>query len=68
MSAFQVGGMTCGGCAQAVKNAIGRAAPGSHVEVDLERARVAVTPDLDAATLAKAVEAAGFEYLGPAAD
>ena len=68
MSAFQVGGMTCGGCAQAVKTAIGRVAPGSSVEVDLERARVEIEPDIDTMTLAKAVEAAGFEYLGLAAD
>lgn len=68
MSAYQVGGMTCGGCAQAVKNAIGRVAPGSRVDVDLERGRVDIDRDIDAMTLAKAVEAAGFEYLGPAAD
>lgn len=58
---FQVQGMTCGGCAEAVKRAVRKAAPG--VEVDLAGGRVTVSPSgaaPDAAAVAAAIDKAGF--------
>jgi copper chaperone CopZ len=58
---LMVEGMTCGGCARAVENAI-REVPGvQNATVDLEakRARIEGT-GLDSARLVEAVEDAGF--------
>lgn len=55
----KVGGMTCGGCAAAVKRAVEAAAPGAAVTVSLERGEVEITGgDLVAAKAA--IAAAGF--------
>jgi copper chaperone len=63
---YRVEGMTCGGCANAVKRALTRLDARS-VEVDLAGGRVTVEGELDDAAVARAVEAAGFTYAGPAA-
>jgi copper chaperone len=60
---FQVEGMTCGGCAEAVKRAVLKAAPGATVAVDLAVGRVAVSPVPDAAAVAAAIDRAGFRTL-----
>lgn len=62
---FRVTGMTCGGCANAVKSAIQTEAPGATVEVDLGSATVTVD-GADEAQVKKAVDAAGFNFLGAA--
>jgi len=62
---YTVHGMTCGGCANAVTNAITKAAPNATVKVDLD-AKTITVEDTDAATVKQAVEGAGFEFLGEA--
>lgn len=63
---YRVEGMTCGGCANAVKRALTRLDARS-VDVDLGLGRVTVDGDIDDAAVAQAVEAAGFTYAGPLA-
>ncbi|TWA89924.1 copper chaperone [Azospirillum brasilense] len=63
---YRVGGMTCGGCARSVTNAIGKLAPGAAVTVDLDAGTVAVEGGVAPETVRKAVEGAGFDFGGPA--
>jgi len=62
---YKVLGMTCGGCAKSVTNAIQAAAPGSEVDVNLEAKSVSVS-GADENTVKQAVEDAGFEFAGAA--
>jgi copper chaperone len=55
----KVSGMTCGGCAAAIKRAVEGAAPGAAVSVSLERGEVEIVGG-DAATARAAIAAAGF--------
>lgn len=64
--AYKVGGMTCGGCARSVSNAITKAAPAAAVTVDLATGTVMVDGGVPQDTVRTAVEAAGFEFAGPA--
>lgn len=64
---YKVDGMTCGGCARSVTNAIVKLAPDARVAVDLDAKTVSVDGAADEATVRKAVEAAGFDFLGRAA-
>ena len=64
---YKVDGMTCGGCARSVTNAITKQAPDATVTVDLGAGTVAVEGGVPAATVKKAVEGAGFDFAGPAA-
>lgn len=61
MLAYQVNGMTCGGCARAVTNAIKSVDAAAHVEVDLAANRVTVDSAADAVNLQAAIEEAGHE-------
>jgi len=61
---YIVTGMTCGGCANAVTNAIKSVAPGADVDVDLDAKLVSVEGLDDDAAVRQAVEGAGFEYGG----
>ena len=64
---YRVGGMTCQGCARSVTAAITRAVPAAAVDIDVKVGLVTVegaTPGAEA--VRRAVEAAGFEFLGPA--
>lgn len=63
---YSVHGMTCGGCANSVTRAIQAAKPGTEVSVDLDAKTVSVSGGIDEATVAKAVEDAGFEFKGAA--
>lgn len=63
---YNVTGMTCGGCASAVTNAIKRAAPGAAIKVDLAKAQVAVEGEAAEAAIAKAITDAGFGFAGRA--
>jgi len=56
---FQVSGMTCDGCANAVRRAIGQVSPGMVV-VDVPGGKVDVSGDGDATAIARAIEGAGF--------
>ena len=60
---YRVNGMTCGGCAQALRRAIAQAAPSAKIEVDLE-AGTAQVEGLDAEAVERAVQQAGFEFAG----
>lgn len=62
---YRVTGMTCGGCANAVKTAIQAEAPGATVAVDLPTATVTVD-GADEAKVKKAVDDAGFTFQGAA--
>jgi copper chaperone len=55
----KVSGMTCGGCAAAVKRAVERASPGAAVTVSLERGEVEIAGG-DVAAARAAIAAAGF--------
>ena len=60
---FKVSGMTCGGCARSVEQAIKAAAPSATVAVDLPNGKVTVD-GADAQVVAKAVDDAGFDFQG----
>lgn len=62
---YTVLGMTCGGCAKSVTNAILDAVPGADVEVDLSVKTVTVQ-GADEGTVKQAIENAGFEFVGKA--
>lgn len=63
---YTVHGMTCGGCAKSVTNAIQAAAPGAEVEVNLDAKTVSVEGAGEDA-VKQAVADAGFEFVGKAA-
>lgn len=60
MVELKVAGMTCGGCARSVTNAVHGVAPGAKVSVDLGSRRVSVETDLDADTIVSAIKGAGY--------
>lgn len=65
---YKVTGMTCGGCASAVTNAIKRLAPGAQVKVELGSGQVEVAgAAIPESEVKRAVETAGFGFAGPAA-
>lgn len=55
-----VKGMTCGGCAVAVKRAVQTSAPDAEVQVDLRTGRVSVLGKAEKAKVAAAIERAGY--------
>jgi copper chaperone len=65
--AYKVDGMTCGGCARSVSNAITKAAPEAAVTVDLATGTVLVDGGIPVEVVRQAVEAAGFDFGGAAA-
>ena len=60
MIKFNVQGMTCGGCARAVTNAVQQADPAASVDVDLAGKTVSVESSADPARLKAAIEDAGY--------
>ncbi|MFD1624320.1 heavy-metal-associated domain-containing protein [Azospirillum griseum] len=64
--AYKVDGMTCGGCARSVSNAIVKAAPNAAVTVDLASGRVMVDGGIAEDVVRQAVEDAGFDFVGTA--
>ncbi len=60
MLAYQVNGMTCGGCARAVTNAIKSVDAAANVQVDLPSKRVTVESAIYAAEVQSAIEDAGY--------
>ena len=67
MLRFKVGGMSCGHCVQAVTKAVKAVDGQASVDVDLARGEVAVDSSADAARIARAIEAAGYEVRRPGA-
>ena len=63
---YSVNGMSCGGCANSVTNAIQAAAPGAEVSIDLDAKTVSVEGASEEA-VKQAVTDAGFEFAGKAA-
>ncbi len=55
-----VKGMTCGGCAAAVKRAVQASAPDAEVQVDLRTGRVSVAGKAEHAKIAAAIVRAGY--------
>lgn len=63
---YKVEGMSCGGCASSVEQAIKASAPGASVLVELDGGLVSVEGVDDDTLVKSAVEEAGFTYVGPA--
>jgi copper chaperone len=61
MLAYQVNGVTCGGCARAVTNAIKSVDAAANIEVDLAAKRVTIDSAADAVNLQAVIEEAGYE-------
>jgi copper chaperone len=57
---MQVDGMTCSGCAEAVRRAILHLDPAARVVVDLDHGRVAVTTREHGETVAEILTQAGY--------
>lgn len=58
---FQVDGMTCGGCARAITNAVKSVDAAANVQVDLAAKRVTVQSTADATKIQSAIEEAGYD-------
>lgn len=65
MTRVEVNGMTCGHCAAAVRQHVGRIPGVAAVEVDLETGSVAIASDgpLDVDVVEEAVAEAGYELV-----
>ena len=63
---YDVGGMTCQGCVNAVTRALTRAVPGAKVAVDLAQGKVSVEGQADDKTVRQAIVDAGYEVKGAA--
>lgn len=61
MLEFRVDGMTCGGCARAVTNAVKSVGDAATVQVDLASKLVTVGTAADAAKVQSAIEEAGYQ-------
>jgi copper chaperone len=57
---FNVQGMSCGHCVQAVTNAVKAVDPAAEVKVDLATGKVEVQSEQDRAALAKAIAEEGY--------
>lgn len=60
MLRYQVDGMTCGHCVQAVTKAVKAADPAAEVSVDLPTKKVEVTTSADRSHVAAAIREAGY--------
>lgn len=60
MVTFHIPGMTCGGCARSVTNAVKGIDAAARVDVDLSAKLVSVASDADVGVLAKAIADAGY--------
>jgi len=64
---YRIDGMTCGGCSASVSRALVRAGV-EGAEVDHDRGTATVPDGVEASVVQKAVEGAGFTFVGPYAD
>lgn len=60
MTVFHVSGMTCGGCARSVTNAVKKVDADATVNVDLETKLVTIDTQAATALLAHAIKQAGY--------
>lgn len=58
---FQVKGMSCGHCVNAVTQAVRSVDPQAQVQVDLAGGKMEVQSQQDRATLARAIEEEGYK-------
>jgi copper chaperone len=58
---FQVQGMTCGHCVNAVTQAVKSIDPAAEVQVDLGSGKVQVQSQQDHAAIARAIEEEGYK-------
>ncbi|KAA2235102.1 heavy-metal-associated domain-containing protein [Salinarimonas soli] len=58
---MEVKGMTCDGCANAVRRAVQRLDAGAEVEVDRAHERVSIRTSAQALEIADAINRAGYE-------
>lgn len=63
-STYRVTGMSCGGCARSVENAIKSLAAEASVSIDLD-AKTVTVDGASADQVRKAVDEAGFDFGGP---
>ena len=61
MVQFHVAGMTCGGCARSVTNAVKGVDAHANVDVDLATKIVAIDSKAEASAIADAIKAAGYD-------
>jgi copper chaperone len=61
MLRYHIANMTCGGCAKGVTATLREADPTAAVEIALDRKEVAVTSRTEPATLARALQEAGWD-------
>jgi len=61
---FNVQGMSCGHCANAVTQAVKSIDPAAQVKVDLASGKVEVQSQQDHAAIAKAIEDEGYKVAG----
>lgn len=61
MIEFTVNGMTCGGCARAVTNAVQQVDQAANVVVDLPNKKVTVDSSAGPADIQAAIEVAGYQ-------
>ena len=65
MFTLKVSGITCSGCVNAIRKAVGEAASGAKVEVDIASGKVSIGDEADPAVAIRAIEDAGYEVIGP---
>ena len=58
---MQVDGMTCEGCANAVRRTIQKLDPGAEVQIDLAHGRITTRTTAQALDVAAAINRAGYE-------
>lgn len=68
MLAFDVDGMSCGHCVEAVTRAVHSVDPKAQVAVDLQRGRVEAQTGADAQVLIRAITEAGYAARPSAAE
>ena len=64
---YHVAGMTCDGCAKAVRRALASRLPDAVIAVDQPAGLVTVTGDHDEAVIREAIDDAGYDFGGKAA-
>ncbi|NCG21932.1 MAG: heavy metal transporter [Rhodobacterales bacterium] len=61
---YQIDGMTCGGCAKSVTNALTKVLPNAKIDVSLDDNSATVHGEHIADVVKHAVEDAGFDFGG----
>lgn len=61
MIRFQIPGMTCGGCARSITNAIQSVDADAKIETDIAARTVTVESRADTASLVEVIKEAGYE-------